>query len=483
MKNLIKQNILLINPSRGFYKKSIDRVLNIKQLNFGILSIASKYPDNIFIYDCQNANYDTAYREISELIIKKQITIVGISLISAYSEESAFSIANKIHNIFDNVEIIYGGKDHAPYIAKSLIEYHHAKAVIKYDGEFFFRQIIEYGFQIQDCSSIIYKNEAGRIVESKDETSFVSLSMYNHALYPNYLDYVPSIEVSRGCNKSCLFCTNNKTKQATKKIELIIHEIEQIKKLYGEKTCAYFQTPHFLFSNQDLITLSNNRSINDQFVWRTQTSVPYLTSKRIELLYNAGARVIDVGFESASPFILLRMGKTEKPDEYLATMRKALEVAAKVGLRLKLNILLFAGETQESLAQTALFLKENLHGFHSFSAYPVMVYPGPNCDIFMAKIESEFGGSVVNISESDSIYSVNLSSTISHQKAKKIALLLGKAFQSSEMYLSQRRIGYLHQDYKLHLHDVDTGQFPFYLSELEREKSREKLSKIIKKIV
>jgi len=480
---LRKPNILLINPSKWFYKKSVDQALNVKQLNFGILSIATKFPNNIFIYDCQNADHKTAYREISELIILKEISIVGISLISAYSEESAFNIANEIHNKFNKVEIIYGGKDHAPYIAKSLIEYHHAKAVIKYDGEFFFQQIIEYGFEIQDCPSIIYKDDTGKIVDNKEETSSTCLSIYDHTLYPSYLDYVPSIEVSRGCNKSCLFCTNNKTKQTTKKIEVVIQEINQIKTLYGEKICAYFQTPHFLFSNKDLIKLSNTRTKNDQFTWRTQTSVPYLTSKRIELLYNAGARVIDVGFESASPIILRRMGKTANSDEYLTTMRKALEVAAKVGLRLKLNILLFAGETQDSLAQTALFLEENLHNFHSFSAYPVMVYPGPNCDIFMAKIESEFGGSVVNISESDSIYSVNLSSTISHQKAKKIALLLGKAFQSREMYLSQRRIGYLQPNHSPDFNELNVEISPFYVSDFERLQARTELADIFKGVV
>lgn len=471
-------NILLINPTKDFFKKGIDRALKVSQLNFGILAIASKFPDNIFIYDCQGKDQANAVVEIIDFIKQKKINIVGISLISAYSEKSAFHIAEAIHENCKDVCIIYGGKDHAPYIADKLINFHYAKAVIKYDGEPFFKNIIHDGMVIHDCPGIIYKNDNDKLIDTKGEVFLASLSAYDHTLYPDYQKFVPSLEVSRGCNNNCVFCSNNKMKQVRKSVSEIINEIKEIKSVYGESVCAYFQTPHFLLPKHDLKKIAQCRHRGDSFIWRTQTSVRYLTSENIQILYDAGARVIDVGFESASPKMLHNMGKDKNPDEYLTIMRNALKDAAKIGLRLKLNILLFAGETRKSLTQTALFLKDNLHGFHSFSAYPVMVYPSANSKNFIEIIKN-LGGSVSEAPMNGSIYSVNLSAQIDYQKANRIALLLGKSFQSREMYMSQRHIGYLPTCHRIKPTELVPELSPFYLSSDEQRQARTELLNII----
>ena len=471
-------NILLINPSKDFYKKGIDQALKVNQLNFGILAIASRFPSNVFIYDCQGKEYGSIISELLSIIRHKKISIVGISLISAYSKKSAFSIADALHNHIEDISIIYGGQDHAPYIAETLIDFHYAKAVVKYDGESFFKNIIHDGVDIHDCPSIIYKNDAGQLIETHEEKLQSSLYSYDHALYPDYQRFVPSIEVSRGCNNSCVFCSNNRKRQAQKSVDEIIEEINAIKSAYGENICAYFQTPHFLLPKNDLKKIAKYRAGSNSFIWRTQTSVRYLTIENIQLLYNAGARVIDVGFESASPEMLSHMGKDKSPNEYLAIMKRALKAAAEIGLRLKLNILLFAGETHASLTQTALFLKDNLHGFHSFSAYPVMVYPSHNSDKFIEKI-NELGGSIVEVPTSRSIYHVNLSSQIDYQKANRIALLLGKSFQNVKMYMSQRHIGYLPTCHSIKSTELVSELSPFYLSADEQRQAQSELLNII----
>lgn len=473
--------VLLINPSKNFYKKEVDQSFKANQLNFGILAIASRFPENIFIYDCQSKEYRNAINDILYIISEKNIRVVGISLISAYSEKSAFDIAEEISLKFKDMTIIYGGKDHAAYIAEDLIDYHHAKAVVKSYGEEFFSKIID-GVDLYKCPSIIYKNDIGKIVETECVSSKTTLSLYDHTLYPDYLNFVPSIEVSRGCHKNCIFCSNNSIKPVKKDIKIIINEINKIKKIYGESICAYFQTPHFLFPKKDLEMLAKYREKNDQFIWRTQTGVRYLNAENIKLLYEAGARVIDVGFESASTRILNHMSKDENPDEYLVLMKNALKSAAEVGLRLKLNILLFAGETKESITQTSLFLKDNLYNFHSFSAYPVMVYPSPGSRKFIAKI-NELGGTVVEMSMSKNIHYVNLSPQIDYKKANKIALLLGKSFQNSEMYMSQKYMGYLPCGQRFDNAKLDHEKLPFYSSMKDQAQSYLELSEIIKELI
>lgn len=430
------KKILLINPKKDFYKKKVDQALNARQLNFGILAIASTFPEHILIYDCQGKEHSTSIEEIINIIKTNNVDIVGISLISAYSEKSAFSIADAIHKSFKNIPIVYGGKDHAPYIAEKLIYHHHGKVIVKYDGESFFKRIILDKAELSSCPSVIYKNKLGQLVETEPKPFNPSLVRYDHRLYPDFLEFIPSIEVSRGCNRRCIFCSNNKMRQIRKNVNDIIAEINDIKSAYGERICAYFQTPHFLLSRSDLKALAKARLQDDPFIWRTQTSVRYLTTDNIILLHAAGARAIDVGFESASSKTLLNMGKDRKPDNYIAIMKKALKTAANVGLRLKLNILLFAGETAESLTQTMLFLKENLHHYHSFSAYPAMLFPTPNSSVFLEKIK-ELQACTTATSISDSLSYVNLSPQINYKKASKIALLLGKALQSHDMYCAE----------------------------------------------
>lgn len=477
-KTMKKNRILLINPSKDFYKKDVDHALSIKFLNFGLLSIASLFPENIIIYDCQGKDNDILICEILEIIDNDDICMVGISLISAYSEKCAFKIADKIHNKFPNIPIIYGGKDHAQYIAKDLLYNHHASAVIKGYGEYFFQDLIKNKYDLFSCSSVIYKNSENKIVANA-EKSFPLLIEYNHELYPNFTEFVPSIEISRGCNKHCLFCSNNSMKKQTKDIHSIVREIDALKKLYGENVCIYFQTPHFLISKKDLITLSELRTVNDKFIWRTQTSVRYLTPERIRLLYAAGARVIDVGFESGSPTILEYMKKDINPKKYISIMSEALEYAYQVGLRIKLNILLFAGETRETLTQTIEFLKANLYNFHSFSAYPVMLYPGPNSHLFKEKIENEFTGSVEEVNMSKNIFHVNLSKNLDWKKATEIALLLGKSLQTEGMYMSQRRIGYIPTSQMKNVASFDQNVMPFFRSSDEQKLATSKLQKII----
>lgn len=475
--NLQNTKILLINPTKGFYKKKIDRELNVNQLNFGLLAIASKFPDYVYIYDCQGKDFDDAIHEIAEIVTLNKITIVGISLISAYSEKCAFSIARHIHEKFHNIDIVYGGKDHAPYIAKDLIDSHHATAVVRYDGESFIDDIVYKKLKIHD-SNVIYRDSNGELIENKKDLQPCDLCEYDHTLYPEHTKFVPSIEISRGCNNDCIFCSNNRTKQTRKSIDVIINEISKIKTAYGKSICAYFQTPHFLLPKDDLKALAKCRDNNDEFIWRTQTSVRYLTPENIQLLYDAGARVIDVGFESASPEILTHMGKDKKPTEYIAIMKDALKTSAKVGLRIKLNILLFVGETRTSLTETANFLKDNLHEFHSFSAYPVMVYPCPNRQKFIAKIE-ELGGSLSPAQTSKNIYCVNLGPQIDHENANNIAILLGKAFQSDEMYMSQRNIGYLPRCQQVDISSLASNNSPFYTSIAEKEQAIQDLYKTI----
>ncbi len=472
------KKILLINPNKKSFKKKSDKIFQSKHLNFGILSIASFFPENIIIYDCQGKEDDEILCDIYKIIDKNKIDMVGISLISAYTEQCAFFIAEKLSKQFENIDIIYGGKDYVQFIAEYLLRKKKAKAVVKNEGELFFKELLKDKKDIFDCSGICYLNENNELLENSIFNDFNELHVFNHQLYPDYLEYVPSIEVSRGCKKKCVFCTNNKISQKKKNVKDIVKEISNIVEIYGQGVCIYFQTPHFLLSKKDLKEIYQFRlSSKNQFVWRTQTSVDYLTKENLDCLYNAGARVIDVGFESASPEVLTLMEKTSNPLKYIEKMKLALRHAKDIGLRIKLNILLFVGENRHTLKCTKDFLKENLYDFHSFSAYSVMFFPSFGSEKFKKLIETQ-GGRLNPVRFSQHVLSVNLNSNISHAKAEEIARLFLKSFQSKEMYMSQRQLGYFPKGINYPL-NPDVSSLPFYSSKEEMNESQENLDVLI----
>lgn len=469
------KKILFINPCKTFFKKEIDEIIKIKQMNFGLLSMASMYPKNIIIFDCQNStNY---INDIEEIIIKNNIKYIGISLISSYTEKESFKISIFIRKKFPEITIIFGGKDCAAFIADDLITNGLTSAVITGEGELFIHQFIEEDRALEACEGIKYLNKDGNIKENLLITKSNYLPTYDHSLYPSYKEYVPSIEISRGCPHSCLFCTNRNSPILQKSPETIYNEATNIKKQYKREDIAiYFQTPHCYLKPNHLITLAKLRSEKD-FVWRTQTRIEYLKNNTIELLFKAGARVIDIGMESASPNILTIMKKTKHPNDYIQAAATALKKAHEVGLILKLNIMLFAGETQNTLMETINFLKENLYNFHTISVYPVLVYPSPGENDFIKKIRS-VGAEICTSKESKRLHYVNLSPSISHEKALLLSTLIAKSLQSKTAYMNQRLLGYYPQSILKNTYSKEKlKDLPFYSSEEEKKQAEEQLMK------
>jgi radical SAM superfamily enzyme YgiQ (UPF0313 family) len=240
----------------------------------------------------------------------------------------------------------------------------------------------------------------------------------------------------------------------------IIDECNRICKLYGTNELKiYFQAPTLVHNDTELSELSFFRNYyNLQFTWRASARVEFLTNQRIHELYMTGARVIDVGFESASPEILLKMNKTATPQEYLEKMAHAICEADKVGLVLKINILFYLGENIKTLQETFLFLAQYKDKIKCLSAYPLLQYPG------MQQIEQyndhfiKSNCSLIQTKEwvKRKIYPINLSNEMTFEKSNYYGILFGKAFQTLEDFFYQKQYGY-------NKHNVSLDKFKNYV--------------------
>jgi radical SAM superfamily enzyme YgiQ (UPF0313 family) len=269
-----------------------------------------------------------------------------------------------------------------------------------------------------------------------------------------------------------------------KPVELIVKEATRLAAGYETAELpVYFETPMFAMSDEELALLKRTRSATGAvFTWRTQTRVEYLTPRRLDRLYAAGLRVVDVGLESASPASLARMNKTRSPSRYLEAASAALRAAAEVGVIVKLNVLFYVGETRETLAETFDFLDAHGGVISAVSAYPLLLYPGSDLETTIASALEEFGGSLVVDPEwaARRLTPVNPSRDYSYDRLQDIGASFGQSFQNIATYYKQRRYGYLpprmsYDDFLGAITRAASEVFPFSLTKEQQRTARSRL--------
>lgn len=440
-------------------KKKQDRIFPFaSSLNYGLLSIATHLNRHGFsakVFDPKEWQAGSAVGQTLAWIRENQPKYVALSCISGFSYPAFKLIAKEIRRTFPTLPIITGGKDHLALIAeKAMEECPEIDVVVTGEGELALLEIMKRGISssctegLRGLPNVLSRNKAEslEIGFSHSLLEPQKLIPLDFTLHENFLDHPPCIEVGRGCPYGCHFCHNDRNKILKKSPEAIVEEAKVLSDLYGERELLlYFQTPMFLMSNKNLSLLSDLRtSMGLSFEWRTQTRADYLQPEKIDLIGKAGGRVIDLGLESGSPEMLMAMGKTENPSKYLSITSTTLHAAEKSRVKIKLNILFYAGERRKTLLETFCFLEDHADLSWTLSAYPLLIYPGNVLEDSITPILKKHGGSVSQTAEwkDRHLAIVNPSNEFSYQEMQKIGTLFGKAFQTFDQYFDERRYGY-----------------------------------------
>jgi len=440
-------------------KKKQDRIFPFaSSLNYGLLSIATHLNSHGFsakVFDPREWQEGFAVKRTLEWIKENQPKYVALSCISGFSYPAFKLIAKEIRKTFPTLPIITGGKDHLALIAeKAMEECPEIDVVVTGEGELALLEIMKRGLSRTDTESltglpnVLSRNKAKNLEISLSHSLFEpdELIPLDFTLHENFLAHPPCIEVGRGCPYGCYFCHNDRNEILKKSPEAIIEEAKVLSGLYGKRELLlYFQTPMFLMSNKDLSLLSDLRTaMGLSFEWRTQTRADYLKPEKIDLISKAGGRVIDLGLESGSPEMLMAMGKTENPSKYLSITSTTLHAAKKLRVKIKLNILFYAGERRKTLLETFYFLEDHTDLSWTISAYPLLIYPGTVLENSITPILKKHGGSVAQPAEwkDRHLTPVNPSKEFSYQEMQRIGTLFGKSFQTFDEYFDERRYGY-----------------------------------------
>jgi radical SAM superfamily enzyme YgiQ (UPF0313 family) len=195
------------------------------------------------------------------------------------------------------------------------------------------------------------------------------LSMYRMPLIKGPFTFIVT---SRGCPAGCTYCIKHVSYQYTTRLrapEKLMKEMWNLKALGIHNIHMYAD----LFTvNRDQVVDLCKRMIDEQIniKWTCNSRVDYVDEEMLELMGQAGCRLISWGIESGNEQILRNVRKGAYPDK----AQRALHWAKKAGI---MNwgyfIIGLPGETEETIRQTIDFSKKlplDIALFHVAAPYP-----------------------------------------------------------------------------------------------------------------
>jgi radical SAM superfamily enzyme YgiQ (UPF0313 family) len=256
-------------------------------------------------------------------------------------------------------------------------------------------------------------------------------------LYPRAFERVCVLEESRGCPGRCSFCHH--TRQLRERPLSVLRE----------ELTAYLA--HASSSEREVTVASDTCGLNwprlegllrllaelqsvRPFRWGAQTradATGFLHPDAAALAMRSGLTSLSVGLESGSPDILRSMDKAAHPERYLAAAGRLLDgFGGRAGLSLRLNVLLYAGETARTAEHTRAFLRRHRGGFEGIHAAVLHAYPGTAVWDELPLLRERHGTTCVRTPYWESVHAfpVNPSASLDFEQAQALALALRTEF-------------------------------------------------------
>ncbi|HEJ1250062.1 TPA: radical SAM protein [Pseudomonas aeruginosa] len=434
--------------------KKADTPINRRHqyLNYGLLSLATVLQRHGFDPVVLHGHFErpeSLLLKAENLGLDKSLPVL-ISLPSFYAVEWADLFMRQAKALYPSLRFIVGGRwvvGDNPERLKALLPL--ADRVIAGLAEW---QIVELLGGTRNATGLLLGSPASQS------------SILDYRLLHQRELYQPSIEVSRGCGMGCSFCQERSERlQPLKPASQVVEELGAtlLRDNLIEMT-PYFEASMFVPTKGWVADFAEALSEAElELRWRSEGRVDNIRPELMADLAATGLTVLDLGLESASLQQLQRMQKSKKPQGYLDRASRLLEACAVNGIKVKVNLLMFAGETDDSLAETLNWLDARKDQFHGVSVGPVIVYGWPQESESYLNELSAFGASLSH-SPCFGVNHLNLSPQMSHARALAVSREISQRYMDAEHYYQLKSFSYFARDYRYpdFLEDVANTSVP-----------------------
>lgn len=213
-------------------------------------------------------------------------------------------------------------------------------------------------------------------IEDLDSLPFPARHLVDNNIYrrPDNNKVQATIKVSRGCPFHCFFCLATPVSGAKvrrRSPENIVAEIKECVEKYNIKNFLFWSD---IFNIDKEWTMKLCQTIIDsglKITWSANTRADTADLEMAEMMYKSGCRLVSIGVESGSQYMLEKMGKKIT----LNDVRRTVKVFKKAKIRIyNYFVIGLPWETEETVEETIKFAIELNSDFISF--YTATPLPG-----------------------------------------------------------------------------------------------------------
>lgn len=229
----------------------------------------------------------------------------------------------------------------------------------------------------------IYYREDGQIkfsgvrpfIDNLDEIPFPARHLVDNTIYrrPDNNKVQAVVKVARGCPFHCFFCLATPVSGAKVRRRSVGNIVEELKECVEKYNITNFVFWSDIFNLDKNWTMALCQAIIDsglKITWSANTRADTADDEMAKMMYKSGCRLVSIGVESGSQYMLEKMGKKITLDDVRRTVKTFKDAKIRIYNYFVIGLPWESEETVEETIRFAIELDSDFISFYTATPLP-----------------------------------------------------------------------------------------------------------------